>query len=77
LLAIPVLLAQGPYSDKSDLLYYLNSHGVRRVVRKTSDWQHRRAHILSAMQKVMGPLPANSHAPVSVEVLEEVREGKS
>jgi acetyl esterase/lipase len=54
----------------------VNSHGVRRVVRKTSDWQRRRAHILSAMQEVMGPLPAATHAPVSVEVLEEVREAR-
>lgn len=69
-----LLLAQGPYADKTNLLYFVDSHGVRRPVHTPAEWQHRRAEILSAMQDVMGPLPPRSHAPLSVQILEEVRE---
>jgi dienelactone hydrolase len=73
-LAISLLLAQGPYADKADLLYYADGNGLRRPVRRPADWQRRRAHILDAMQEVMGPLPPHSTAPLAVQVLEEAHE---
>ncbi len=76
IVAASLLLAQAPYADKSDLLYYVDAHGARHAVRKPGDWQRRRAHILAALQEVMGPLPPHSAAPLAIEVLEELQEAR-
>jgi dienelactone hydrolase len=61
------------YQDKTNLLFYLDSHGRKRPVRSPADWAKREAHIKANLQKAMGPLPALSTAPVDMRVVEEVR----
>ncbi len=63
------------YSDKQDLLHYLTPSGERRVVHNRRDWAKRRAHILSNLQLVMGPVPEIRHdLPLDVKVIEEKKE---
>ncbi|MEW5979485.1 MAG: alpha/beta fold hydrolase [Acidobacteriota bacterium] len=57
------------YHDKADLLYYLDPKGRARAVRKASDWEVRRSHILANMQEVMGVLPEPSQEPLDVRFL--------
>lgn len=45
------------YPDKSDVLCYIDADGNRQAVADVKDWALRRAHILSNMQRVMGPMP--------------------
>lgn len=71
------LLAQmassGPpsYSDKADLLVYVDSNGVRRTIKTAADWERRREHILASLQRVMGDLPGDARkVPLDVKVHE-------
>jgi hypothetical protein len=48
------------YPDKTNLLVYLDAREKTVPVRSGADWQRRRAHILAAMQLVMGPVPPDS-----------------
>lgn len=59
------------YSDKQDLLYYLDASGQRHAVRSKKDWHIRRAHVLEGMQQVMGALPAKVSSAPAVTVVEE------
>src|SRR5437867_3231424 len=45
------------YSDKNNLLVYLDAEGKAVVVKSSTDWQRRREHVLAGMQLVMGQLP--------------------
>jgi len=61
------------YSDKMNLLFYIDANGKMRSVNAAADWNKRRAHILANMQLVMGSLPDPSKkVPLDVQVLEEV-----
>src|SRR5207253_1287880 len=62
LLACPSgLSAEAPTSargiERTNLLIYRSPSGEATPVKSVADWQKRRASILEAMQKVMGPLP--------------------
>jgi len=60
------------YSDKLDLLTYIDDAGKSQPVKTPGDWQKRRAHVLANMQEVMGPLPAASgKVPADLKVEEE------
>lgn len=48
-----------PLLNHTNLLVYADDTGAILPVRSIADWQKRRASILQAMQKVMGPLPSN------------------
>ncbi|MFN7923000.1 MAG: alpha/beta fold hydrolase [Bryobacteraceae bacterium] len=77
LLAAAIASAQPFYSDKADLLYWLDDAGTRHSIANRKDWrEHRRKHVLENMQKAMGPLPAASAAPLDVQVIEEQRTAK-
>jgi dienelactone hydrolase len=68
--AFGLLLAQEQapfYTDKKDLLTYLDSRLVPQPVRSISDWNIRRSHILQNMEKVMGSLPDPSSLGLDVE----------
>ena len=69
-----VTAAEPPhYPDKARLLVYKDAAG-EHPVRTPADWAKRRAHILAAMQEVMGPLQdAATKVPLDVRVTEEVR----
>jgi dienelactone hydrolase len=79
LLTIPWLAAAEPeapklpfYSDKANLLVYINSDGESVPVKSAADWQKRREHILANMQLVMGPLPpASRKVPLDLKVESE------
>jgi cephalosporin-C deacetylase-like acetyl esterase len=65
------------YDEHQDLKYYLDRFGQRRTIASIADWQFRREHILSSMQRVMGQLPGESfRVPLDMKVLEEKTEGK-
>jgi hypothetical protein len=60
------------YADKADLLHYLDADGKRVPVLTPADWEKRRAHVLANLQRVMGPLPAESRkVPLDVKVESE------
>lgn len=62
------------YSDKQDVMYYLDPGGARHPVRSPQDWEKRRSHVLANMQLVMGPMPAIDHRlPLAIEILKEGR----
>ncbi|VTS07446.1 alpha/beta hydrolase family protein [Tuwongella immobilis] len=61
------------YSDRSEVMNFLNSQGKLQPVQSKADWQIRRNHILFNMQKVMGPLPSRKQlAPLDPKILETV-----
>jgi dienelactone hydrolase len=61
------------YRDKANLLV-LREGEKERPVRNKADWAKRRAHILAAMQEVMGKLPADKHkVPLDVKVTAVVK----
>jgi dienelactone hydrolase len=63
---------QPVYSDKSKLLVYQDAEG-QHPIRTAADWAKRRAHILTAMQAVLGPLPAATvKVPLDPKYTEEV-----
>lgn len=60
------------YTDKQDLLYYLDGHGGRHVVRSKGEWKKRRRDIVANMELVMGPLPRIDHKlPLRIDVVRE------
>ena len=69
--ALSLLLTQEQapfYTDKQNLLTYLDSRLVSHPVRSTADWNIRRSHILKNMEKVMGPLPASASLGLDVQL---------
>ena len=62
-----------PYTEHSDLLYFLDADGTRRAVRTEADWSNRRRHIVANFESVAGPLPSAAKPPLRVRVLEETR----
>jgi predicted dienelactone hydrolase len=77
--SLPAWLAAGPqeapfYPDRTKLLVWRDGTGKEHAITKAEDWPRRRAHILAAMQQVMGPLPDDSRkVPLDVRVTEEVK----
>ncbi len=61
------------YGDHTELLYYLERDGSRRIVKSPADWETRRRHILANMELVMGPLPCEDKPPLENRVIEESR----
>lgn len=62
------------YPDKLRLLCVRDSDGIDHPVADAEEWSKRRAHILAAMEQVMGPRPRGQiEGPPQVQVLEEVR----
>jgi dienelactone hydrolase len=60
------------YTDKSDLMVYLDDSGEMRAVRSREDWATRRSHILQNMQLVMGPIgDASRKTPLDMQVIAE------
>jgi dienelactone hydrolase len=59
------------YSDKMDLLCWIDESGRKHPVVTRDDWQKRREHILANMQQVMGTLPnPKEKSQLEVQVLE-------
>jgi hypothetical protein len=57
------------YADKANLLVYVERDGKTAPVKTLDDWKQRRAHIVANMQRVMGPLPADSKkVPLEMKV---------
>jgi dienelactone hydrolase len=69
---VAALQAQPPrYTERTDLLYYLNAKGEKHPIRAPADWQVRVGHIRASMELVMGPLLPKSTDPLAVEVKSE------
>ena len=64
------LAATGAEPERTNLMAYINADGQISAVRSVTDWQKRRASVLTAMQKVMGPLP-NRRCPLDIKVEDE------
>ena len=45
------------YTDKFDLLTYVDDVGTKHPIRNVEEWAKRREHIVANMELVMGPLP--------------------
>jgi dienelactone hydrolase len=74
-LSLPSTHAMGQtppfYTDKFDLLTYLDAAGAKHPIRTGEAWSKRRAHIFAGMQRVMGALPGEEkRVPLALEVLE-------
>lgn len=64
------------YSDKMDLMVWLDEKGQSHPIEEAADWQRRRTHILQNMQLVMGPSPVRDPAvPLDVQVLNHEQPG--
>jgi len=61
------------YSDKFDLLMYLDNAGRNHPVRNVEEWARRREHIVANMELVMGPLPDDTKK-VPLGIVEETVE---
>jgi len=62
------------YPDKLHLLCWRDAHGVERPITNAVDWPKRRAHILAALNQVLGLALINRRTgPPEVQVLEETR----
>src|SRR6266511_3711373 len=69
LLLVSTLHAQPPqYTERANLLYYLDGKGEKHPIRTPADWQVRAGHIRASMELVMGPLRPKSTEPLAVEV---------
>lgn len=65
------------YADKTNLLVWRDAESKDHPVRTADDWKKRRAHILEAMQEVMGPLPEpDRKVLLDVKVIEEIKTEK-
>jgi len=61
-----------PYADHSKLMMVKDESGTEKPVKNAFDWGQRRAHILAAVQSVMGVLPdSHERVPLDVKVLSE------
>lgn len=59
------------YPDKMKLLVWRDGDGREHPVTNVPEWERRRAHILTNMQQVMGPMPPESRrVPLDVQILE-------
>lgn len=68
------LAGQTPiYADKVNLKHYYDADGQLRPVTNTTEWQIRAQHVLGNLQRVMGPLPAPTTAPLDVQVHSETK----
>ena len=75
--AVQLLCAREPrppiYTDRMDLLTYIDADGRMHRVTTAAQWARRRAHILANMQLVMGPLPAAAKkVPLDLKTVEEI-----
>ena len=62
------------YPDKTKLLVVIDADGKEQPIAAAADWPKRRAHILSNLQLVMGPMPPDDRkVPPDVQVYDEVR----
>lgn len=60
------------YPNHHDLAVVMNDAGQPQPIKTVADWERRRAHVLRAMQVVMGKLPGDEkRAPLDVKTLEE------
>ena len=68
----PVPPATPKYADHKNLLVVKDATGNERPVKTPFEWGQRRAHILAAMEEVLGPLPDPSRrVPLDVEWVKE------
>ena len=70
-------IAQEPARlDRDNLLFYRDTRGAPQPIKTKSDWKHRRAQILRAMEVVMGEFPGDDRrVPPDVMVREEFDAG--
>lgn len=63
------------YRDHANLMVWIDEVGREHAVRTVENWQRRRAHILAAMQLVMGRHPdVEAKVPLDPEITEQVHE---
>jgi len=57
------------YTDKQNLLVYLDSAGKPHPVKTAADWEIRRSHVIQSLQLVMGRLPEPETAGLDIQIL--------
>ncbi|MEX1039052.1 MAG: alpha/beta fold hydrolase [Pirellulaceae bacterium] len=65
-----------PYPNHRELMVFANEAGKIQPVQEAADWQRRRGDILTAMQRVMGPLPSREGLPPFNPKITETTEGE-
>ena len=71
LLLTSVALAAPPADDHTDPMWFLTESSDKKPVQSVEDWAARRRHIVTQMERVMGPMPDRSKWPeAQVRVLE-------
>lgn len=69
-LAVPKNTDRPPlYSDRQNLMVYLDSSGNPHPVKTLAEWEIRRSHIIQSMQQVMGPLPETETSSLDIQVV--------
>lgn len=64
------------YVEHQDLSYYLDSSGTKQPIQSVKDWEIRRQHLMSHLERVMGPVPKpERRVPLDVKVLNEITMG--
>lgn len=72
--ALSACAAEAPvYTDKWNLLFYIDPSGRKQKIRTEADWKKRVIHLRANMERVMGPLPPRSTDNLDLQVKEEVR----
>ncbi|MEO6001081.1 MAG: alpha/beta fold hydrolase [Chitinophagaceae bacterium] len=61
--------------QKSDLLFYVDSNGKKKLVTTLAEWEIKRQQILDGMQNAMGQLPGFLNLPgMNIQIIEEIKE---
>lgn len=64
------------YADHTDLTFFLDPGGKPHPVTTPSDWEQRRKHIVTNLERVMGKLPSsNPRVNLDCKILEETTVG--
>lgn len=57
------------YTDRQNLLAYLDDSGKSHSVGTIGEWEIRRSHIIQSLQLVMGPLPEPEASPLDLQIV--------
>ena len=64
------------YLDHADLTYVRDANGATRPIRNSADWEQRRRHVVTNLQRVTGRFPTGKRVPLDVKVVDQVRVGE-
>ena len=64
------------YPEHANLTYFLDSQGKSQTIQRPAEWEKRRQHIVTNLERVMGRLPApRPRVALDCKVIEEIAVG--